>query len=60
MITSTNTELVFAEGVTLALINSEGLILRQGKSVEKEVFEAVTDKVARHVVFSGVKLSLPQ
>lgn len=57
MITSTNTKLVLPEGVSLALVDANGKILKQGKEVESEVFEAVVDEAVRCVMGRGQKLS---
>jgi hypothetical protein len=49
MITSTNMGLVLPEGVSLALVDANGKILKQGKEVESEVFEAMKSEAVRFV-----------
>jgi hypothetical protein len=57
IIRCTNTELVLPEGVSLALVDANGKILKQGKEVEADVFEAMKDEAVNCIMGRGIRLT---
>ncbi|MGS0535317.1 hypothetical protein [Pseudoalteromonas sp. SaAl2] len=45
LITSGTNSLTLGKGHTLAIIDEQGNIVEQGKAVEQQVFDAMTDQV---------------
>ena len=48
LITATSNSLVLANGFTLAILDKNGKVIKEGSDVSLNVFEAMSDTVVRH------------